>query len=109
MVHCGTYIQYAFISKEFLENRSRDKKLEFKKLDIQLKPETTIYRVWGTQYNNVIQIIGEDTTKHVVFVINWDVRKNHEVNMFQVKCEHETYPQNYIVRGMNARCNYFID
>jgi hypothetical protein len=40
----------------------------------------------------VIQIIGEDTLKDVILIINWDIKKNQEVNMFQINCEQGTFP-----------------
>ena len=41
-------------------------------------------------------------------IITWDIQKNMEVNMFQIQCENGTNPENYIVRGMDLKYNYFV-
>ena len=77
-------------------------------MEIEFKPEVEIIRIWGTCNDDHVQIIAKDVFRNLVMIITWDIIKNMEVNMFQITCESGTNPENYIVRGMDLKYNYFI-
>lgn len=43
-----------------------------------------------------------------MIVVTWDFVDNNEYSMFQHKGERNTSAENYVVRGLNERLNYFM-
>ena len=77
-------------------------------MNIDFKPETEITRIQSTCNDDHIQVVATDILRNLIMVVTWDITKNMEVNMFQISQEPNTYPENYIVRGMQLSYNYFI-
>lgn len=98
VVNCGRYIKYSRIQVDHLHQL--DNQLEFTDMNIEFKPETEIYRIWSTTNPDHIQIIATDMLRNLVFIVTWNIVKNMEVNMFQIKFESNISPENYVVRGM---------
>ena len=53
--------------------------------------------------------MAKDNEKRVLMVVIWDFDCNVEVSMFQYKCEFNKKPENYLVKGMNQKYNYFVN
>lgn len=58
---------------------------------------------------DLIQIVAKDNYENILIIATWDCERNVEYAMYQVKGESNTFPENYIVRGMNNRLNFFMD
>lgn len=42
-------------------------------------------------------------------IITWDFIKNIEISQMQQKCSPDQKPENYIVKGMNEKMNYYVN
>jgi len=42
-------------------------------------------------------------------IVSWDFIKNIEIATLQQKCEPESKPENYIVKGINEKMNYYVN
>lgn len=82
--------------------------LEFKNIDVEFKPEVEIFRLMGTANPNHFQIIAKDIVNNLVIIMTWDIDKNMEINMYQIKPEAGCYPENYVVKGLNESYNYYM-
>lgn len=46
--------------------------------------------------------------KNVMIIATWDLDQNVECSMCQIKVDPNTKPENYLVKGMNEKYNYFV-
>ena len=81
----------------------------FKNMNVDFDKEVEIIKIWPTRVESHLQIIAKDHDAKVVIVLTWDFVQNMEATMFQVKCDFEARPENYIVKGMNQKYNYFVN
>jgi len=58
---------------------------------------------------DMVQIVAKDNQEDILIVTTWDCQDNIEFAMFQSRCERNQNPENYIIRGMNNKLNYFMD
>ena len=58
---------------------------------------------------HMIQIVAKDNSENIMIVTTWDCDDNTEYAMFQTKCEANQNPENYVIRGMNHKLNYYMD
>lgn len=56
----------------------------------------------------MIQIIAKDAIDNVLIILTWDLTNNREVNILQIRPDKNTYPENYIVKGLNQKFNYLV-
>lgn len=75
---------------------------------LQFEKEVEINNLYSTSEPDQIQIIAKDIAKSILFIVTWDLIKNIEVSMLQIRTDPATSPENYIIKGMNQRMNYFI-
>jgi hypothetical protein len=68
-----------------------------------------IAEILNTQERHRIQIIAKDIARSLLIVVVWDLDQNIECSMFQMKMEKNTKPENYLVKGMNEKYNYFFN
>ena len=108
IVQCGRFIKYGQITEEWF-NDDIESANDFKSAHIDFDQTVEITKVFATSDFKVYQIIAKDTEKNVLIILTWDFARDIEVSMLQVPCDGGLRPENYIVRGMNQKMNYFIN
>ena len=68
-----------------------------------------IEKIYETSKRHWLQIIARETVRNVLIVLTWNFNENTEASMFQFECQPGTGPENYVVRGLNQKLNYFVD
>jgi len=125
VVQCGRYIMYAKclkneLSEEPLVQQEGAPGLDFQPAKIHFQNTVEITKIWPVDFaasskddeqssDSMIQIVAKDNVQNILLVITWDCERNVEYSMVQVKCDPGTSPENYVVRGMNNKLNYFVD
>lgn len=105
VVACGREIKFIKLKTESDE----EEEVEFKKMAIDFGPQIEIHKIWSTGVYGHVQIVAKDETKNTMIVATWDTINNIEASMFQYKCAPDTKPENYIVKGINQKYNYFVN
>lgn len=90
-------------------NDDIDSENHFMDLNIDFDKSVEISKIWSTQVDKVLQIIARDNEKNIFMIITWNFVKNIEVSMLQQKCPPHHKLENYIVKGMNEKMNYFVN
>lgn len=104
IVYCGRKVKFTFLSEEDLSVG------EFQEIEIDFNPDVDICKIMSTGKKYHIQIVAKETTLNNLIVVTWDCENNIEASMFQYHYkDKEMRPENYIVRGMNQKFNYFIN
>jgi len=52
--------------------------------------------------------VAKDNTDNILVLLTWDFENDLEVSMYQIKSGQDEWPENYVVRGLNKKMNYFI-
>jgi len=111
MLYCGRFIKYAQIKDQdlilFKVSDSTMSRIRYTNMKIQLAKSVEILRIWECCCLDQIQIIAKDHEADVLLVISWNIKSNMEESMLQLKCN-ALKPENYVVRGMNLKYNYFV-
>jgi hypothetical protein len=94
---------------ESMFNDDIDSENHFMDLNIDFDKSVEISKIWSTQVDKVLQIIARDNEKNIFMIITWNFVKNIEVSMLQQKCPPHHKLENYIVKGMNEKMNYFVN
>jgi len=108
LVSCGRCIKYAKLD-ETMFNDDINSHNEFTTLNIEFSHDVEICSIINTSERKHIQIVAKDMKRKVMIVVTWNLEENVEAAMFQVKIEDGTRPENYVVKGMNQKFNYFIN
>lgn len=99
IVQCGRFIKYLMMA---------DNEPVFQDADIEFDSNVEIAKIWSTCKKKELQIVANDYDQNILIILTWDFKLNIEVSMLQVQSEDGTRPENYIVRGMNKKMNYFV-
>jgi hypothetical protein len=78
-------------------------------VSIDFSSQVEIDKIWPTSEKEFLQIHAKDNTANILLIVTWDFTRNFEMSMLQLKCEQGTKPENYIVKGMNQKMNYFVN
>ena len=108
VVTCGRFIKFGRLDESMFDDDLYSKN-EFNDINVELGPDFEISKIWSTSVRNHIQIVAKDAKKRVMIVITWDLDQNIEASMFQYEYKAETRPENYVVKGMNQKYNYFVN
>ena len=84
-------------------------KYDFKDANINFNNNVEIFNVRTTCQPHIIQIIAKDNTDNILIILTWDFKDNTEISMYQQNCTSDEYPENYVVKGLNEKMNYFIN
>ena len=68
-----------------------------------------IEKIQSTCKKHHLQIVAKDTFKKVLIILTWNFDENIEYSMLQFNIEMETRPENYVVRGLYQKVNYFVN
>lgn len=132
LIKCGRDVKFGQLKDEMYEDKDQDEVKEkeensvdlmnlfddeeeeeepFKDMNFKFEEGTQIHKIWNTSERdeNHIQIIAKHDQSNTMIVITWDCSRNIEASMFQYKCEPDTRPENYVVKGMNQKYNYFVN
>ena len=90
-------------------NDDIDSENHFVDLNLDFDKNVEISKIWSTQVYHILQIIAKDNEKNIFMIVSWDFIKNIEVATLQQKCEPESKPENYIVKGINEKMNYYVN
>lgn len=91
---------------DFMEDAKQPR---FKYIDFQFTNDTQIIKLIETAEKDVIQIFAEDYHSEIITVVTWDFLHNIEKTMFQIQPDYSDFVGNHIVKGMNYKCNYFVN
>ena len=108
IVQCGRFIKYSKLD-ESMFNDDIDSENNFIDLNLDFDKNVEIAKIWSTQVNHSLQIIAKDNEKNIFMIVSWDFIKNIEIATLQQKCEPESKPENYIVKGINEKMNYYVN
>ena len=108
IVQCGRFIKYSKLD-ESMFNDDIDSENHFIDLNLDFDKNVEIAKIWSTQVDHILQIIAKDNEKNIFMIVSWDFIKNIEIATLQQKCEPESKPENYIVKGINEKMNYYVN
>jgi len=108
IIQCGKYIKYAKID-ESMFNDDIDSENQFTELNIQFDQGVEICQLFSTCVPHHLQIVAKDNQKQIILIVTWDTLKNIEVTCMQRKTDPNTKQENYVIKGMNRKMNYYID
>jgi len=85
-------------------------KSDFQMFNLDFAKDVEICKIIDTSEPLHVQIVAKDTALNILIVVTWDLERNMEQSMFQVKIEKSwEHPENMVVKGMNQKYNYIFD
>ena len=89
-------------------NDDKDSVNIFTDAAINFSKTVEINKIWSTVAPGILTIVAVDNEKKIMILVTWDFNNNTEYSMFQIRIGDDEKPENYIVKGLNQKLNYFV-